>query len=54
MDSSPHCCDSRADIVRRASRNACHGIRFGTHAFPARLWQPCFCAVLFVKCASII
>ena len=40
MDSSPHVCDSLTDILRPASQMPCQGIRFGTHAFPARPRRP--------------
>lgn len=39
-DSSPHFCDNKTDLIRIASQNTRHGIRFGTHAFPARHWLP--------------
>ena len=41
VDSSPRFRDSPTDVLRGASQMPCRGIRFGTHAFPARLWQPC-------------
>lgn len=40
LDSSPHRCDSLTDILPPASQMPCQGIRFGTHAFPARPRRP--------------
>jgi len=55
VDSSPHCCDNRTDLIRTARINPAQGFSFGTQPFHRRKIRADLARrLLFSRCASII